>query len=199
MRLLPLFLLAVLGLALALSAEGCNDRACFEWSPPQGPCPGQKDAIGFFGGCGSISAVKSGPSSEEDGTLCCYDVVSVGQGEPPECSSEPTTTVPTTTFTETSGGGSTFTSTPTFTTTTGEGGAPPCATCAEALSAGNAGTICAGNAEGDFAALSQCACTQENCADACNKFCSVGEAPNAGCNDCLGNECAPEAAACQAN
>jgi hypothetical protein len=62
-------------IAFALSAEGCDDRACLEWSASLGACPSQGDARMYFGECSDVTAVLSGPSFiDDDGGLCCYDV-----------------------------------------------------------------------------------------------------------------------------
>jgi hypothetical protein len=73
-------------LLLPLTGAACGRTACFEWTPPEGACPSQEEAIIYFSdpSCpGSVRSVESEGSF--DGQLCCYsvthnDTTVVGQG-----------------------------------------------------------------------------------------------------------------------
>jgi hypothetical protein len=200
MRFLPWLVIGA-SVALAVTAEGCTDRACFEWSKQaQGACPAQADARDFFGECSDVKQVDSGPSYLDDlGGLCCYDVTHSAPGKfiPCQMSTTTRTTTPSTggstgTSTNVGTGGSTGTTTP-----LGTGGGPAtCQTCSEAMASGNSGDFCAG-ASDFFVALETCACN--GCATSCHDFCALGAAPTGTCSSCFEASCPSEVADCQSN
>jgi hypothetical protein len=105
--------------AFAISAQGCDDRACFEWAEAVGPCPSQTAAPQYFGDCSDVTAVKSGPTFIDDlGGLCCYDVTHNDNHFIP-CSDTTTTGQRTTTTVGTTGDSTASGSTTTTPSTTG--------------------------------------------------------------------------------
>jgi hypothetical protein len=205
MRFLPGLLLGV-AVALAVTAEGCNDRACLEWNEmAEGSCPAQADALGFFGECSDVKKVLSAPTYlADEGGLCCYDVIHRPLASPIPCRVTTTTTTRmtgtggTTSIPETGGAHPTSSSSETTTTTVFDAGA--CDSCAQVLAGGNNGDVCSGTATETFTQLVTCACgSQGACEASCHNFCGLGEKPSPSCHTCLGASCAAELAGCEAN
>ncbi len=205
MRFLPWLVMGA-AVTLAVTAEGCADRACLEWrQQAEGACPRQADAQPFFGVCSDVKAVVSEPTFLADmGGLCCYDVTHRAAEKSIPCNGSTTTTTTThqttgtdTTTTGTGGAGGTS-STGTSTPQTGGGGASPsCEICDEALMNGNSGNLCTGASSNAFVGLVTCACA--DCAAACHDFCNVGAAPSDACSTCFDGACPSEVSACTSN
>lgn len=81
-RIVRVVRLAALGVVAAVSA-GCTEEACFNWTPEEGACPSQEEALQFFVPVGCTGEIESVDSEGEyvvdnedafSGDLCCYEV-----------------------------------------------------------------------------------------------------------------------------
>lgn len=173
-------------LALPFAEGGCGRTACFTWSTQEGACPSQSEAMTFFSDpkCpGKVTAVNSAPTTDLDGTLCCYQVTQrpatdafncVGAGGFQSSSGEEFVSSGVGGFVSSGQGGF-----------GGSGGDAPCLRCAEAIGSVGTITLCDSSINA-FNAVFDCVCNTTCLAECQGTFCS-GIQPDTSCNDCLGD------------
>ncbi|MFS8067638.1 MAG: hypothetical protein ACMG6S_14840 [Byssovorax sp.] len=201
-RILPSrLLLAAAVLALPLTGGGCGRQACFTWTASEGTCPAQSEALAFFSSprCpGRITSVESAPTSELDGTLCCYEVAGDERVDQPSCQgfggsnsgSESSGFGGSAEFAVSSTGGPGGFG--------GQGGSAPCARCAEAFTQLSPEQLCSGTSADLLKTLFGCACNTTCAAQCGDSFCA-GNPPSPECGNCLQDPvqgCGEQLAAC---
>ena len=152
--------------ALSFTGGGCGREACFTWSPTEGACPAQSEALTFFTNpeCpGKITSVESDGTSTLEGTLCCYQVTAREQTDEALCQGF---------------GGASSSDSSSFVSSTGQGGvssgqggSSSCAHCGEVLAVTQPQPVCP-ESEALFNAFFDCACSGA-CATECgDNFCA---------------------------
>ncbi|MEP7123846.1 MAG: hypothetical protein ABJE95_23155 [Byssovorax sp.] len=165
------WLLVAAVVALPFVGGGCGREACFTWTTAEGMCPARSDALAFFSNpkCpGKVTSVESEGTSELDGTLCCYQVISRAQSDEASCQ----------------GFGGASSESVGFAASTGSvGSGPSCAHCGDTINTAPSKPICPESQPfiDDFVT---CACS-ESCASDCGDNLCVSTPTSMACFTCL--------------
>lgn len=181
--------------ALPFTSASCGRTACFTWTPMEGACPAQAEALPFFSDpkCpGKVVSVDSDGTLTHESQLCCYSVTQRDATTASLCAGAGGASG----GSESAGfGGATGFSVSSTSSAIPDGGAP-CVRCGDAFAVPQPKPVCPDSAE-RLNAVMICACSGA-CAAACGDSLCASTSVSSACFDCLENQagCQTEFIAC---